>query len=123
MDIYIWVVYVEFVVYNLIINMVVVVIIIFELFFLGGVFKSYEIYVVNMYSFLRKYLVVRIIGEVIVVILLVVMLVCVGFMIFYDKFGYFKDFFKVLDFVLVLIGVVIVFLWLFKEGFKKFVRD
>lgn len=77
--------YVEFVVYNFIINMVVVVMIIFEFLLLGGVFKSFEVFIVSMYGFLRKYLVVRIMGEVIVVIVFVFMIYCVVFIIFYDK--------------------------------------
>lgn len=77
--------YVEFVVYNFSINMVVVVMIMFEFLFLGGVYKSFEVFIVSMYGFLWKYLVVRIIGEVIVVVVFVFMIYCVVFMIFYDK--------------------------------------
>ena len=123
LDTYTRAVHAEFVAYNPTINMVAAATITFELPPLGGVFKSYEIYAVNMYSSLRKHPVARIIGEVIAAILLVVMLVRVGLTIFHDKLGYFKDLSKVLDLVLVLTGVVIVFLRLLKEGFKKLARD
>lgn len=123
LDAYTSAVHAEFVVYNPTINMVAAVTITFELPPLGGVFKSCEIFAVNMYSALRTHPAARIVGEIISVILLLIMLVRVGLTIFHDKLKYFKGLSKVLDLILVLTGIVIVFLRVLKEGFKKRATD
>ena len=123
LDTYTRAVHVEFVAYNPSINMVAAVTITFELPPMGGVFKSDEVFAVSMYGSLRKHPDARIVGEVIAFILLVVMIFRVALLIFHDKCRYFKDLSKVLDLILVLTGVVIVFLRLLKEGFKKLATD
>lgn len=123
LDAYTSAVHAEFVTYNPTINMVAAVTLTFELPPLGGVFKSCEIFAVNMYSGLRKHPVARIVGEIIAVILLLIMLVRVGLTIFHDKLKYFKDLSKGLDLILVSTGIVIVFLRVLKEGFKKLATD
>lgn len=116
-------VHAEFVAYNPTINMVGAVTITFELPPMGGIFKSSEVFAVSMYSSLRKHPAVRITGEVVAAILLVVMIFRVVLAIFHDKCRYFRDLSKVLDLILVLTGVAIVFLRLLKEGFKKRATD
>ena len=123
LDTYTRAVHVEFVAYNPTINMVAAVTITFELPPMGGVFKSYEVFAVSMYGSLRKHPAGRIVGEVTAAILLIVMIFRVALLIFHDKCRYFKDPSKVLDLILVLTGVVIVFLRLLKEGFKKLATD
>ena len=116
-------VHAEFVAYNPTINMVAAVTITFELPPLGGVFKSFEAFTVSMYGSLRKHPAVRIMGEVIAAIVLVFMIYRVVLTIFHDKCQYFKDPAKVLDLIFVFTGVVIVFLKVLKEGFKKLATD
>lgn len=113
----------EFVAYNPTINMVAAVTITFELPPLGGVFKSFEAFTVSMYGSLRKHPAARIIGEVIAAIVLVFMIYRVVLTIFHDKCQYFKDPAKVLDLIFVFTGVLIVFLRVLKEGFKKLATD
>lgn len=113
----------EFVAYNPTINMVAAVTITFELPPLGGVFKSFEAFTVSMYGSLRKHPAARIIGEVIAAIVLVFMIYRVALTIFHDKCQYLKDPAKVLDLMFVFSGVVIVFLRVLKEGFKKLATD
>ena len=116
-------VHAEFVAYNPTINMVAAVTITFELPPLGGVFKSFEAFTVSMYGSLRKHPAARIMGEVIAAIVLVFMIYRVVLTIFHDKCQYFKDPAKVLDLIFVFTGVVIVFLKVLKEGFKKLATD
>ena len=116
-------VHAEFVAYNPTINMVAAVTITFELPPLGGVFKSFEAFTVSMYGSLRKHPAVRITGEVIAAIVLVFMIYRVVLTIFHDKCQYFRDPAKVLDLIFVFTGVVIVFLQVLKEGFKKLATD
>ena len=116
-------VHAEFVAYNPTINMVAAVTVTFELPPLGGVFKTFEAFTVSMYGSLRKHRTARIIGEVVAAIVLVFMIYRVALTIFHDKCKYFKDVGKVLDLVFVLTGVVIVFLKMLKEGFKKLATD
>lgn len=113
----------EFVAYNPTINMVAAVTITLELPPLGGVFKSFEAFTVSMYGSLRKHLAARITGEVIAAVVLVFMIYRVILTIFHDKCQYFKDASKVLDLVFVLTGLVIVFLKVLTEGFKKLATD
>lgn len=116
-------VHAEFVAYNPTINMVAAVTITFELPPVGGVFKSFEAFTVSMYGSLRKHPAARITGEVIAAIVLVFMIYRVALTIFHDKCQYFKDPAKVLDLVFVFTGIVIVFLKVLKEGFKKLATD
>lgn len=116
-------VHAEFVAYNPTINMVAAVTVTFELPPMGGVFKTFEAFTVSMYGSLRKHPAARIIGEVIAAIVLVFMIYRVALTMFHDKCQYFKDVGKVLDLVFVLTGVVIVFLKVLKEGFKKLATD
>lgn len=116
-------VHAEFVAYNPTINMVAAVTITFELPPLGGIFSSFEAFTVSMYGSLRKHRAARITGEVIAAIVLVFMIYRVTLTIFHDKCQYFKDPAKVLDLIFVLTGVVIVFLKVLKEGFKKLATD
>ena len=116
-------VHAEFVAYNPTINMVAAVTVTFELPPLGGVFKSFETFTVSMYGSLRKHPAARITGEVIAAIVLVFMIYRVALTIFHDKCQYFKDPSKVLDLIFVFTGVVIVFLRVLKEGFKKLATD
>ena len=123
LDTYTRAVHAEFVAYNPAINTVAAVTITFELPPMGGIFKSCEVFTVSMYSSLRKHPGARIIGEVIAAILLVVMVYRVVLTIFHDKCRYFADPAKILDLILVLTGVVIIFLRVLKEGFKKLATD
>ena len=123
LDIYTRAVHAEFVAYNPTINMVAAVTVTFELPPMGGVFKSFEVFTVSMYSSLRRHPAARIVGEVIAVILLIVMIFRVALVIIHDKCRYFADLAKVLDLILVLTGVVITFLKVLKEGFKKLATD
>lgn len=123
LDTYTRAVHAEFVAYNPTINMVAAVTITFELPPMGGVFKSFEVFTVSMYSSLRKHPAARIVGEVLAAICLVVMIYRVVLTIFHDKCRYFTDLAKVLDLIFVLTGVVIIFLKVLKEGFKKLATD
>lgn len=123
LDKYTRAVHAEFVVYNPAINMLAAMTITFEIPPISGVFKSFEVFTVSMYSSLRKHPAARIIGEVIGALTLVFMIYRVVVTLFHDKLRYFTDLAKVLDLILALTGVVIIFLTVLTEGFKKLATD